>query len=203
MKHFLLAFFIALFPTLPCMAQELKDPLDAPPPRIIVQTGIGLQWFAETFKMFTVSVERPIGHFWHLGLQGNKYLGLSDEYFDYRDFLGGFEVSGFSKYFLHGRFSGRKTGLYFGPEIRFGARRYQSTSGNIFPPPPNPEFVQYKERTTKILMRWGAQWQFGHANLELTAPFGMEYFKPPLAYNLGGHQTRFVLLPAIQLGFAF
>jgi len=203
MKVFLYLLFPLLY--LPVFAQDLKDPLDVPLPRGIVQTGIGMQWFGETYKLFTLTAERPLSHFWHLGVQGTFYLSNTTNYFYYSsEFLGGFEMGGFAKYFLHGRFSGRKSGLYLGPEFRFGARRFQVSLDTDFPPPPKPNYQPYKERTTKILLRWGIQWQFGHATLDLAVPLGAEIYSPTETIGLRySTDTQFVLLPTLQLGVAF
>jgi len=189
----------------PVFAQDIKDPLDAPPPRIVVQTGIGMQWFGETYKLFTLTAERPLGHYWHLGVQGTFYLSSDPDYYYYSsEFLGGYEMGGFAKYFLHGRFSGRKSGLYLGPELRMGERKFQVSLDNFFPPPPKPNYQSYKERTTKILLRWGMQWQFGHATLELAVPFGAEIYSPTELTGLGySNDTQFVMLPTLQFGVAF
>ncbi|MFN0034283.1 MAG: hypothetical protein ACKVUS_04395 [Saprospiraceae bacterium] len=202
MKNFAITLLLALSSTVPCLAQD-NDPLDTPPPRLIVQTGIGLQWFSEVYKLSSVSAERPLGHYWHVGLQGSFYFQNNEDIFYSREFLGGYEVGVFSKYFLHGRFSGRKTGLYLGPEIRFGTRRFQTAFVNVFPPPPEPPYIAHKEKVTKILLRWGVQWQFGHANLEIAAPFGMESYNSTEAYSANGDRKHFVILPTLQMGLAF
>ncbi len=187
-------------------AQDIEDPLDIPPPFMIVQTGIGLQWFGETYKLYTLSAEKPFGHYWYLGLQGTFFLKNNPyDYYYSKEFLGGYELGAFAKYFLHGRFSGRKSGLYLGPEFRFGARKFQISLDNVFPLPPMPNYQTYKERTTKIMLRWGVQWQFGHATLELAAPFGMEFYNPT-DYQRGlgySNDAQFVMLPTLQLGLAF
>jgi len=188
-----------------CIGQESKDPLDQRPPILILQTGIGFQWLGDSYKLYTLSVERPKGY-WHLGVQGTVYLNSQPDYYYYStEFLSGFEMGGFAKYFLHGRFSGRKSGLYLGPELRFGTRKFRLNTDNFFPAPPVPTYLPYEERITKILLRWGIQWQFGHASLELLAPFGVETYKSTL--NISGygsnHETRFVMLPGFQMGFAF
>jgi len=205
MKHFFPALLLALFPTLVCLAQTDEIP-EKPRPVVILQTGIGLQWFGETYKLYTLTAERPISPYWHLGLQGTFYLKNSPETFYYSsEFLGGFELGGFAKHFLHGRFSGRKTGLYVGPEFHVGARRFQiALDNNIFPPPLVRDYQQYQERITKIMLRWGVQWQFGHATLELAAPFGAEFYNPSEVIGIGySNETQFVFLPTLQMGVAF
>jgi hypothetical protein len=203
MKHFLTTILALL--SFHCFGQESKDPLDQRPPILILQTGIGFQWLGDSYKLYTLSVERPKGY-WHLGVQGTVYLNSQADYYYYStEFLSGFEMGGFAKYFLHGRFSGRKSGLFLGPELRFGTRKFRLTTDIFFPAPPVPTYLPYEERITKILLRWGIQWQFGHASLELSAPFGVETYKSTL--NISGygnnHETRFVMLPGLHMGYAF
>ena len=202
MKGFLYVLLFLL--AIPCFAQELDDPLDAAPPQIIVQTGIGFQWFNEIYRLSTLSVERPMGHFWQTGLHSSFYFDHNPDYYDLREFSTGFDIGVFAKYFMHGRFSGRKSGLYWGPELRFGSRRTQFYEDNVFPLPPNPIYNSYKLRTTKFLLRWGVQWKFNHAILDLSAPFGMETSKSNAPRSFYQHnETHFVLLPTLQLGYAF
>ncbi len=202
MKHFLPVLLFAFCPALSCFAQE-EDAPEKRPPYVIIQTGIGLQWFGDPYKLSTFSIERPVEQYWHLGLQGSYYFKRNPDYYYSNEFLSGFEIGGFAKYFLHGRLSGRKSGLYFGPEFRFGVRRFQYSNINVFPPPPIPEYIPYNENTTKLMMRWGVQWQFGHASLEIAAPFGIEIYKPNEASYNNSRESQFVLLPTMQLGFAF
>jgi len=207
MKHVVPALFLALSPTLTCLAQDLDAPLKKRPPKVILLTGLQIQWSGESYKLYTLAAEHPVGNYWHLGLQGTFYLKNNPEYYYYSsNFLGGFEMGGYAKHFLHGRFSGRKSGLYIGPEIRHGYRNFQQVENNIFfPPPPVPSVQAYKERVTKLLVRWGLQWQFGHATLELAVPFGMERYSPTTeVIGLGySAQSQFILLPTLQFGLAF
>lgn len=200
MKILISATFFLL--SLSCLAQE-EDPLEKAPPRLIVQTGLGLQWFGEVYKSSSLSIEKPFGHFWHLGIQGNLFFQKTSEDFFSTEFEDGFEIGGYAKHFLHGRFSGRKSGLYLGPDIRFGTRNFKVLQTDFFPPPAIPTYYYYKENTTKLLMRWGIQWQFGHANLDISAPFGIELFKTSVKVNGNYQDTQFVLLPTLQLGYAF
>jgi hypothetical protein len=203
MKLFLQIFL--LFLSLNCTAQELNELPVNHTPKLIIQTGIGFQWLGESYKLYSLSVERP-RDYWHLGVQGTFYLDNNSDYYYYpAEFLSGFEMSGFAKYFLHGRFSGRKSGIYLGPELRFGTRKFRLSNDIFFPVPPIPTYVPYEERITKILLRWGIQWQFGHATLELFVPFGVENYKSTLNLNgySNGNENRFVMLPGFQMGFAF
>lgn len=187
---------------LPCFAQDAAT-LEKRPPSVILQTGIGIQWFGETYKLSTFSVERPVGPYWHLGLHGGYYFQNQPNFFDFnQNFLGGFEAGGFSKYFLHGRLSGHKSGFYLGPEMRVGQRRFQLSPSNFFPPITNPTHVTYQETSVKLLFRWGLQWQFGRAVLEIFAPFGIEINQSNQDTYYYSNQSQFVLLPGFQLGIA-
>jgi len=198
----IISLLLLLGATLPCFAQ-VAAPLEKRPPTIILQTGIGMQWFGETYKLSTFSVERPVSPYWHLGLHGGYYFQNQPNFFDFnQSFLGGFEVGGFSKYFLHGRLSGHKSGFYIGPEMRVGQRRFQYSENNFFPPVPNPTFIKYEETSVKILFRWGLQWQFGRANLEIFAPFGIEINQSNLTSIYYSNESLFVLLPSFQIGIA-
>ena len=201
MRHFFPILLLSLCPTLSCLAQEkAEDELRSP--GIIVQSGLGFQWFAEPQKLFTLSVERPVWEFWHVGMLYHSYFRSALNYYESKKLTGGYEVGVFSKYFFHGRFSGRKTGLYIGPELRYGNRKFDFEDFNIFPVPIEPVNHHREEPNSKILLRWGVQWQMGHANLELAAPFGVEFFKTTYYDNSTSNETQFVLLPMLQLGIA-
>lgn len=202
MKHLLTLLILSLAPTLFCLAQQ-TDNLEGRPPLAIVQTGIGFQFGGETTKTFMVSIEKPYKTFWQLGFQGNLLFQQPD-YGNYGfELQNGYELGFFAKYFLHGRLSGHKTGFFLGPELRLGARNVRFIDYFVFPQPIEPTYVHYKETNSKILLGWGGQWQFGHAVLEISAPFGIEFTKSDNEYvgsNLG---THFVILPKLLLGFAF
>jgi hypothetical protein len=189
----------------PCSGQNQTDaPL--PPPFMIVQTGIGFQLFEDGFKMSTLSVEWPVGHYCNLGLQGNFFHRNNDQevYFDpygYEEFLSSQEYGLSAEYFLHGRLSGRKSGLYLGVQMMFGSRKYQYNQSFVFPP--QPDFVQYKIATTKAMFKWGMQWRFGKfASLEFSSPFGIEFSKPSDPVSSFDDDSRFIIMPQLQLGIA-
>lgn len=204
MKHFFTTLLFSLSPTLMCFAQE-ESVSERPLPKVIVQTGIGFQWFGENYKMYHLSAEIPYSRYWHLGIQSSFYLREQSSYYYTSEFLGGYELGAYSKYFLHGRFSGRKSGLFLGPEFRYGTRKFRSSLDFTFPPPPVPNYQYYEERVTKVMLRWGIQWQFRHAVLELSSPIGAEFYRPSDdAIGLGySREAQFVMLPSIQLGIAF
>ncbi len=202
MNHFFCALLLALYPTLSCFAQDeasVKKRL----PEVIVQTGIGSQWFGKVYKTSTLSIERPLGSFWRLGLQGWYYFNYNADVFSVKQLLSGYEAGFYAKHFPHKQPSGRMSGFYLGPEIRFGQRRLQATTENVLSFPPSLIHETYRERLLKFLLRLGFQWQLGHATLDLSAPLGMEIYHSTLkGYNIP-KGTQFVLLPMLQLGVAF
>ena len=202
MKHLFYGILLALFPTLPCLAQD-EDPLEKPLPKIILQTGIGLQWFGDGYKQFMISVERPASHFWHFGLQGTHYFQPQSSSSFGSEFMSGLEMGGTAKYFFHGRFSGRRTGFYIGPELRYGKRKYRYSTDNVFPLPPVPNYAYYDEKVTKIMLRWGIQYRLGHGILEISAPLGVELVGSNFPNVSSGTETKFVLLPMLSMGVAF
>jgi hypothetical protein len=183
------------------------DPAADKPLRCIAQMGIGHQWGKFIYPSTTWSVERPLSHYRHVGIQANIML---PKRFDISSsFLGpvnysevrrnSFEIGGFLKYFLHGRFTGRKSGVYIGPELRIGQRkiiRYLTSSSD--PDQPSELFTQ---NTLKILFRWGQQVTFGNAVLEWSLPIGFENIKIRRSGNVES-DFGVVFLPSLTLGLA-
>ncbi|MDX1911233.1 MAG: hypothetical protein SFV22_07100 [Saprospiraceae bacterium] len=185
-------------------AQNTGEKPELPLPHLIVQTGIGFQLFDEGYKMTSLSIERPIGEYWNLGIQGHFFHKNSHSayYFDpyaYQQYLGGREYGLSAEYFLHGRLSGRKSGFYTGMQIMAGQRWFQYNEDVSFPP--RPMFKRYNVNTTKFMFRWGMQWRLGkHASLEFSAPFGMEFSKPSEVNGYTDEDAGFVIMPMLQLG---
>ena len=122
--------------------------------KVIVQTGLSLQWFDGSYSTFNLSAETQIGSYQHVGIQMSQYL-------DGNAIYGGEikknsrEFGIYGKFFLHGRLTGRKSKLYFGPELRRGARNYRISNSVFYPQPSTEEFFDYQLKVTKILVRWG------------------------------------------------
>lgn len=103
-----------------------------------------------------------------------------------------------------------KSVLYCGAEIRLGTIRSEGQFyGGFF-----PAYYTHKiaQRTQKYLFRWGAQWRFGrYAVLELALPFGCKQSEFTYRNTVNGVESpnpstrhgRFIMLPSLQLGFAF
>lgn len=186
--------------------QKAVEKPQLPPPNLIVQMGVGFHLFENGYKITNFSIERPIGTFWNLGLQGHFFHKNSESgyYFDpyaYLEYLGGREFGLSAEYFLQGRLSGRRSGIYLGMQIMAGQRWYQYNQDFSFPP--RPMYKRYNLNTTKFLFRWGMQWRLGkYASLEFSSPFGMEFTKPSEVTGYAEEETGFVILPMLQLGIA-
>lgn len=182
-------------------AQDIEDPSARKPYQVVVQTGIALQWFDEQFKCFTLSAERPLNLYNHVGMQANFFF--PNDNYDYRDITGKtYEVGVFAKCFLHGRLTGRRSKTYIGPDMRWGSRVYKSTSFDNQP-------IEVKASTFKFMSRIGWQYHFGPAVLELALPFGFEKenFKDEYASNSSYFSfydsSWFVAAPLFSLGIGF
>ncbi len=205
-------------PYSPTQTPELLDPTTLPQPKLIALAGVTTQWASPRFKAASFALEHPVNIYHHLGIQANMFAPgfVQESYYTFcfpgstvRQGLaverGSFEVGIYYKNFFHGRFTGRKSSLYFGPDLRFGWRNYTDdyvVSGVRTP---------LKGRTTKYLARLGAQHSFGNALIEVTLPIGIESEKSTRVettvdpcgngyINLDGE--RFVMLPSISLGYS-
>jgi len=217
MKHFFLSLFLVFFSSLFCLAQATWDNAAKKSERVIVLSGGGLNFSrAQLMQSAFFSIETPVGNFWNLGILGgyvftnelnNPIRRGGGSFYKFR---GGFEVGGFSKYFLHGRYSGRKSEFYWGPEFRLGSLHSEGQYyGDVSP---SLYVIKNTRHTKQYLIRWGAQWRFErHFVCELAIPLGWEYSKDvtrfiendveqaPTIYKF----DQFVMRPSFQLGFAF
>ena len=100
---------------------DLPDPALAERPQVVVLSGISTEGGGDgAFQSFFLSAECPVGAYQHVGLQYGTYLPDENNYYvSLRE--GGCEIGLFSKFFLHGRLSGRRSHLYYGPQLRFGS----------------------------------------------------------------------------------
>jgi hypothetical protein len=209
MKQFsILPAFCLLFFSL--NAQDIEDPSLRKPYRLVVQTGIALQWSDEQFKSFSLSVERPLNLYNHFGLQANFYFPNGNDYgYYYRTITSdSWEVGVFSKTFFHGRLTGRRSKAYFGPDVRFGRRTYRDSG------PFDGTFYEPQATTFKFMARLGWQYHLGPAVVELAFPFGFEkenfsetYTTPPSSssfyYSEYPDQTWFIMAPSFSIGIGF
>jgi hypothetical protein len=200
MKSTFILLLSLFFLTGSVFAQDTEEEKETP--FLIALTGIGVQWFDEGRKLTSLSIERPLNANVHFGVQGNYYFPKTGDYFGYLTYGNGFEGGLYLKYFLHGRFSGRKSGLYLGPEIRFGKQKFQYYNDIIFPPSPTPSITEGSATDFKLSFRWGIQRQIGHAVLELACPIGVAFVQSDYqpAYE---SESKFIMMPLFQLGYAF
>lgn len=199
MKSNLLCLLFALGLSFPCFGQENPLP-ETPRPRIIVQTGIGMQWIGKPYKLWTYSIEIPESATCHLGFQGNLYFEEIPEFVSDLHFLGGYELGGFAKYFLKSK---HKTRVYAGPELRLGVRKFKYLPLDFFPLPTPPTYLHYQENIVKLLLRCGIQRSFGHGILELAMPMGIEFNRTNSAPNQDAIVKKFRIMPMLQMGVAF
>lgn len=201
MKQLLLLFFC--LPVLRLCAQDIEDPSARKPYNLVIQTGLALQWFDTQFKSFTLSAERPLNLYNHVGIQANFFFPNEDDY-NYRTITGdSYEVGIFAKCFFHGRLTGRRSKAYIGPDMRLGQRTY--TEYGFF----DGETYDYKASTYKFMARIGWQYHLGLAVLEITFPFGFESEKiktepnQPNSYYYLTDNSWFVAAPALSIGIGF
>ncbi len=176
--------------------------------KVIVQTGLSLQWFDSQYRTFNLSAETQIGSYQHVGIQLSQYLSGYALY-DGEIKKNSRELGIYGKFFLHGRLTGRKSKLYFGPELRRGIREYRISNSIFYPQPSTEEYFDYRLKVTKIMIRWGWQYHFENVVLELALPFGAEYTKsksiyPNVSYPYDREEySNFILMPTLQLGIGF
>jgi len=210
MKNQLVTLLFALAAFQPVFAQSLTKPTEDRMPKLIVCADVGFQWFNVITRFSSLKIEYPVTPYRQLGIRFSKILSGHDYYygFGYSQSLknGSFEVGIDSKYFPHGRFTGRKTGFYIGPDLRFGVRKF-STFVYDFQTGTNIQ-TDFKHLTSKLMLAWGVQWHFGqHIVFDLSAPIGIEYYQTKDPRNGNNNNTSssrsLVMLPTIMMGFAF
>lgn len=202
------AVFLFLMLSLPMSrlgAQDIEDPSARKPYRAVVQTGLALEWFDEQFKCFAISVERPLNLYNHVGAQANFFFPNGSQY-NYRAIKGNtYEIGIFAKCFFHGRLTGRRSNAYFGPDMRWGQRFYQSVGAFGEP-------TIFEASIFKFMARIGWQYHFGPAVLEFALPFGYEKENikgDPVGsggfpyYYYTNDNARFVAAPIMSLGIGF
>ncbi len=185
---------------------DLPDPALAPRPHVIVLSGIAAEASSDVFQTFFMSAEHPVGPYQNIGLQYIAYLSQSSDSYSYYSTLrkGGYEVGLFSKFFLHGRLSGRRSHLYYGPQVYFGTRKM--TYKNVYNT--NNLEYNYQVTTTKIMFCLGGQYSMGHAVFEWSLPIGMAYERSNLPTDIdpynnynSGNSRNFSSIPSIAIGF--
>lgn len=193
MRRFLLP--VWCFFVLAANAQEMEDPALVKPYHAVVQTGVALEWFDKQFKSFTLSVERPLNLYNHIGAQVNLFFPADP--FEYRSISDdSYEVALFAKCFFHGRLTGRRSKTYIGPDLRLCRRFYNN------PPFFGDPTVHTKATAFKFMVRFGWQYHLGPAVLELSLPIGVEKERLEQSTFFLGDITNkwFIIAPGISLG---
>ncbi|MEO6038888.1 MAG: hypothetical protein ABIQ93_10775 [Saprospiraceae bacterium] len=181
-------------------AIDLPDPASERQPPVIILSGIARETSDEGYRTFFLSAEHPFSPYHHVGVLYSLYLPDNTNSY-YREDLqkGSYEWGFFGKFFLHGRLSGRRSHLFFGPQMRFGLRKKIFTEGFAG----NAVTYNYRVSTTKFLFSLGGQYRLGHAALEWSLPIGWEYARISSnrpSDNANSTQTHFSAIPGIALG---
>ncbi len=213
MKNQLLGLLVTIATFQAAPAQPLRTVQREKEPKIIVAADFGLQWFNILTRFSSFKIEYAGSPYRHLCLHFSRILsGSSDEFnynFGYNQLAhnGSFEIGLASKYFPHGRFTGRKSGFYVAPDVRFGVRNFVNYEYD-FQTGTNIEY-SFRHITSKLLFAWGVQWQFGkRVVFDLGAPIGVEYYQVKderYPYNNTSifSNRNIVMLPAVMMGYAF
>ena len=111
---------------------------------------------------------------------------------------GSYEIGLFSKFFMHGRLSGRRSHLYFGPQLRFRVRRLISNEQNE-----QPYYgFHYWQRNPRILpgeqplnycFAWAGSTSIGHA-VRWNGPCPSAW-KAPTPSSIGSHGSPITTTP--------
>lgn len=180
-------------------------------PKITLLNGFSGQLTGGGTRSYQASADAWLADYTHIGVQYN-YIFPDNGYNYYDNFNGQLQEGSFQmgfhlKYFLHGKYTGRKSGIYFGPEFRFGTLK-QKQIYYIYTPVYSEQTRTASIRSTAVLMRIGKQWNFGKRVVaEINLPFGLDYRKRPLYAGSGNQVTGYVnenfftFLPAVLLGF--
>lgn len=179
-------------------AQLTDDPSAVKPYRAVLLTGIELHEFDKQFKAFSLALERPLNLYTHIGVQGNIFFG--DGPFEYRSIKNNsFEAGIYAKCFFHGRFTGRRSKTYLGPDFRYGKRTYNPSVLSSFDP------LERTATTLKLMLRIGWQYHLGPAILEISLPIGYEKerFRGSDIFFAETSNNWFVAAPGFSLGIGF
>ncbi len=186
-------------------AIDLPDPALAARPRLILLSGVGAEGSTDAFQTFFLSAERAVSAYQHLGVQYTSYLSAANDLYSYTTLRkGSYEIGLISKFFLHGRLSGRRSHLYYGPQLRFSSRKMLFKNSYIN----NNVPYNYQVNATKVMFCLGGQYNFGPAVFEWSLPLGVEYSRSnlptsidPYNYYSSDNSRNFTAIPSLSLGF--
>lgn len=189
-----------------CLAQKTTTVILPKKTHVILGTSIGFQWGAQAFKYGTLNLDVPLDEYRNLSLQFTKVYGRTTQTFDYYglEMKDGFEIGLAGKFFLHGRFTGHKSGFFVGPDIRYGSRTYEGLAYNPLTFNYDRSTTSFKQ--TKLMLSWGMQWHFGKYTIfSLSAPIGYEAVSGKATFNTyysSPAENSIVVLPTLMLGIA-
>ncbi|MEO6758514.1 MAG: hypothetical protein ABIO24_03600, partial [Saprospiraceae bacterium] len=123
----ILLFFLAGWPGACLYAQlaaiDLPDPALTPQPAMILLGGLSPEVGGEHYRTVFLSTEHPFNPYHHIGLQYTYFLPKPANTYGNRSLeKGGYDLGLYSKFFLHGRLSGRISNLYLSPQLRIGRK---------------------------------------------------------------------------------
>lgn len=169
-----------------------------------------------------IGAEYAVSRFLFLGMQYNHLILPIDPGYDsdqslyeYQKnnygnpnarFTGGYEVSLYSKYFFHARFSDRRSRYFVGIEGRKGV--YQLTTNDLFKTDPNPPLyyksveIPVKHQITKIMLNLGIQLRGKVMVFEFNFPVGI-MVENPEERNTSGLIVSHAYAPATMMALVF
>jgi hypothetical protein len=206
MKNAISLFILPLFLPALFFAQTPQHIRQAQPVRVVLMTGLGYQTltFPNRFAFFQAEV--PVNDYFRVcGRYSANFLAPSDITANFVS-GSGYDVGAGLKFFAQGRFTGRKSGVFIGPELKFGVirRTFSIFDPNTF----QPSERAFSRRSWQLLFNWGTQFRFGkHTVLEIAMPFGLLYNyerteMPQTDPGDGLKQANFIILPHLALGIA-
>ncbi len=161
---------------------------------------------------WTLTAEKPITHYKYAGLQLNFYqeafgtynYSFSSSGNTYSRLAGtSFEACLYYKTFMSGRFTGRKGGIYYAPELRLGQMHYQY---NLVQPYLRDGAVEtQKQFLTSLGLRIGFQKEIGISVLDVGMALGIRQVRKYIdsTNNRISLNWQNYIAPSFALGFSF
>lgn len=157
-------------------------------PELLISSGIGAAFSAGPFNEVHLNLEMVQSPYLNIGLSVHNFLpetGNYNFYFPspttsfYADLSdGGFLGGIYARYFIHGRLTGRKSGLYIGTAVRAGIYRVVIRDYSFSGAPTT--MIPAKIPTYFALVDLGWQFKFGkYILLDLQLPVGYQSMKLP------------------------
>lgn len=191
--------------------KKLMDDSEISPGKWLLFTGMNTQLGEIRIPTVFFGVDLPVGPYKSIGLQlGTLMRSDLNRFQEIAIRPGSFEIAGCLKFFLHGKLSGHRSGVYLGPDFRVSRRNYVFSATDFnFPPNPNRPTFQTKGATLRALLNSG--WQFRHNQVlvETSLPIGIEMNTTNLPFVQGQFfydqyaGRKLVILPTISIGYVF